>query len=697
MKRARAACLASSLALGVAHAEDIDIFTAGAGSAIKPNVVILLDNSSNWSATLGANPCDASTTKFAAEICALSQLALGLDDNLRLGLMMFAETGENGGYIRFGARDMSAQNKAAFSAMVQNFVSQGSGSDSSGSNQPYGKAMFEAFKYFGGNSSPAHASDDIAGSPVDSTHFGIAAYAGWTTDIGGDLGARRRDYPSNTSGGTGQVTGNRAAVKYGADSNAAFANQSTRTYTPPGSNACKNFVIVISNGNPGTGGDAGGTATAQQLLMNVGGSAVQIPSNANPVHASLLDEYARFLNQTDVGSMTGQQKVITYAIAVYQPGNNGSIGNSDQQMINLMKSTAQAGGGKYFAATNAAEVRQSILDILNEVQAINSVFVSASLPASLNAQGAYLNQIYMGMFRPDAGASPRWLGNLKQYKITQNAAGALFLSDSVETPNAINPATGFISPSAKSYWSAPSSAWVNNPSGIPPSASDFPDGEVVEKGGSAQQARTTYAAAQAGRRMFTCPTGGCDAGALGTSFDNTTISGAAAQATFNVASAAELTLLVNWIRGSDNVNGAPCNPAVTGCTWNSAELGPGWSTTVKPSIHGDVLHSRPVVLNYPGLGPYVFYGANDGALRATKGGRLATDGDESWSFIAPEFYGKFRRLRNQSPDLRVPGTPSGIVPTPLPKTISSTAPSAPTRARTSERNTSSRPRDAAAP
>jgi len=166
----RVVLLASLLLAGEAGAEDIDIFTAGAGSSIKPNVLIILDSSSNWSATLGANSCNANTTKFGAEICALSQVALGLNDNVRLGLMMFAETGENGGYVRFGARDMNAQNRAAFSDMVLNFVQQGTGSDNSGSNQPYGKAMFEAFKYFGGYTSPAHVGDDVLGPLPRQSH-----------------------------------------------------------------------------------------------------------------------------------------------------------------------------------------------------------------------------------------------------------------------------------------------------------------------------------------------------------------------------------------------------------------------------------------------------------------------------------------------------------------------------------------------
>jgi type IV pilus assembly protein PilY1 len=73
----------------------------------------------------------------------------------------------------------------------------------------------------------------------------------------------------------------------------------------------------------------------------------------------------------------------------------------------------------------------------------------------------------------------------------------------------------------------------------------------------------------------------------------------------------------------------------------------------------------------------VFYGANDGALHAVKGGQNAvTDGVEVWSFVAPEFYSglvtpgsynKYTRLRSGIPVLQLPSTPPGILPTPQEK------------------------------
>ena len=657
-----------------AFAEDIDIFTAGAGTTSKPNVLIILDNSSNWSAAFGANTCNtgnmAASTKFASEMCALKNVIGGLDANVRVGLMMFPESGINGGYVRYAIRDMTPQNKTAFQDMVSNFVNNGVGTDNSGSNQPYGKVMFEAFKYFGGGT----------GSPQSSTAYGPIALAG-----GASNNATRRDYAGNTSGGATQATGNRAAAKYGADGNNAFTSSSSNTYVNPITDNCaKNFIVFISNGNPSVAGDSG-SPDAATLLRNIGGdpsAAARVKTGGVEVHASLMDEFARHLNSIDVSANPDTQKIITYTIAVYPPGTPNT---QDQSMIKLMKSAANVGGGKYFAATQASDVSNALLTILNEVQAVNSVFVSASLPVSVNTQGTFLNQVYMGLFRPDGSGSPKWLGNVKQYKFKlDSVTGDLSLADSTGA-TAVNPATGFISPSAVSFWTAPSTFWTNNLTGIPPSASDKPDGDVVEKGGAAYVQRAANLTTQANRRLYTCPSGTCPTAGFSASEElkNANITFASHGAAFGAASATDLTMLVNWIRGEDNASGAtlaplatgtvPCDTSNVACLWSSAESGPGWPNTVRPSIHGDVLHSRPVVLNFvakgsnTAVGPHMFYAANDGVLRGVKGGQTVTDGSELWGFMPPEFYGKYRRLRYATPELRTPGTPPGLIALTAPK------------------------------
>ena len=72
-------------------------------------------------------------------------------------------------------------------------------------------------------------------------------------------------------------------------------------------------------------------------------------------------------------------------------------------------------------------IRSTILQVFppdhlrGRVQAVNSVFASASLPLSADNSGAYTDQIYMGVFRPDGQGNARWLGNLKQYKFAVDA------------------------------------------------------------------------------------------------------------------------------------------------------------------------------------------------------------------------------------------------------------------------------------
>src|SRR5205085_8154900 len=69
---------------------------------------------------------------------------------------------------------------------------------------------------------------------------------------------------------------------------------------------------------------------------------------------------------------------------------------------------------------------------------------------------------------------------------------------------------------------------------------------------------------------------------------------------------------------------------------------------------GDVLHSRPVALNFAGR-VVAFYGSNEGMLRAVEGKQTGTGaGEELWAFFAPEFLKQQNRLRTQSPPVVLP-------------------------------------------
>ncbi|MDX1654250.1 MAG: PilC/PilY family type IV pilus protein, partial [Candidatus Competibacteraceae bacterium] len=101
-----------------------------------------------------------------------------------------------------------------------------------------------------------------------------------------------------------------------------------------------------------------------------------------------------------------------------------------------------------------------------------------------------------------------------------------------------------------------------------------------------------------------------------------------------VADATERGLLIDWVRGADDLD----------------ENLDGYRSDVRPSLHGDVLHSRPAVINYNRGGEdkdvVVFYGANDGVFHAALGGLEAGDGRELWGFVPSEFFPQLKTLWN---------------------------------------------------
>jgi len=252
------------------------------------------------------------------------------------------------------------------------------------------------------------------------------------------------------------------------------------------------------------------------------------------------------------------------------------------------------------------------------------------------------------MFRPEK--SPRWFGNLKQYQfradvdLAGNIVG-LTLADK-DNKAAINSQNGFVSPCAKSFWTPtdPDSYWANAQSGscVTPGskASNSPDGEVVEKGAAAFKLRGIT---PADRSVKTCADDACTGGLV--SFDTTTGPSATA------LGVADKDSLINWVRGLNTDN----------------ELAKGTSV-MRPSVHGDVVHSRPLAINYgTDAAPQVvvFYGGNDGMLRAVNGNRdgglpinnvtAMVPGMELWSFVAPEHFDKLKRLKSNAPDVLFTG------------------------------------------
>ncbi|HET9384893.1 MAG TPA: hypothetical protein VFO67_07075, partial [Gemmatimonadales bacterium] len=461
--------MGASIALAVFDPvnDDTDIFLASpTNPAERPNVLFVLDNTANWN------------NAFTNERAALAQVVNGLTGQFNLGLMLFPETGGgndnvDGGFVRFHVRQMDQTNRTALSTLISNLDI----NTDKGNNATIGLALYEAYLYFAGKTS-------------------IASH-----------GKVKTDKDATTDPVLSPLTGH-----------ALPAGTSPGLYRTPLADGCqRSFIIYISNGPANENADARADLEAK-LGVLTGAAPSVIGISPSGFQANWADEMAKFMANADVlatsGSLPnsdGVQNVYTYVIEVDPSTDSSGPGPG---MTALMKSVAVNGKGQYYGVSSGAlgtSIVEALNSILIDVQAVNSVFASTTLPVSVNVRGTNLNQVYIGVFRPDQNKSPRWLGNLKMYNLALNSAtGAVYLADAVNDPPphasppptgnpAENTSTGFVSQSSPSFWTETSSYWgfrdasQNGPGG----PSDLPDGDLVEKGGAAQQLRIAFAGAEA--------------------------------------------------------------------------------------------------------------------------------------------------------------------------------------------------------
>jgi type IV pilus assembly protein PilY1 len=591
----------------IASAEDIDLFLGTPpGTTEVPNVLIILDNTANWN-----TPFD---NEKAALISVFNSLPI---DKFRVGLMMFTETGNpnnnvDGGYVRAAIRLMDATNKPRYSNLINGLNK----NDDKSNGGKAGLTMAEAYYYFKG-AAPRSGNNKV-----------------------------KTDYTGNTASGA-YLANSRAVWELPGNALPSFTGT---PYNSPVIEGCaKNFIIYISNG--AVQDNNSDISTATTLLSNAGGNTTTIPISPSGSQNNVADEWARFMKSSPLG-------ITTYTVDVNKVTNGQGPG-----WTALLKSMANVSGGKYFdvsSANNAgAEISAALNKIFTEILAVNSVFASASLPTTANTQNKYLNQVYIGVFRPDADAYPRWPGNLKQYRIGASN-DSLDLLDA-DGQIATNSTTGFITECARSYWtpSTVDTYWSFKPQGdclavANSSISNYPDGNIVEKGAQAYLLRSSST-----RNVKTCSPTFASCTSL-TNFD--TSNAAITQALLN-SGGSDRDTLINWARGVDNAD----------------ENLNGNLTEFRPSIHGDVIHGRPTILNYgtdDAPQTVVYYGGNDGILRAVNGNRdgisapLFTSnpgndpGEELWSFVPPEHYSNIKRLRDNTTQISFPGNTSGTLPKP---------------------------------
>jgi len=605
-------------------AEDIDLFTtAVSGTAAAPNVLILLDNSPNWSRSSQHWPDNGGiqgTAEAKAIIAALNTLS-GAGMPMNIGLAMLSDyagnttngatPGTGGGYIRFGSRDITQPANLTALDNILNYISNNVTSPSeklSGMNQKDESAGFyEIYKYLA--SKPAY-SGIISQNP-------------------------EVDVPGNTNTETGAGQG----------LTSGFAIATDNDYMSPitSTNCGRTYIIYISNNANNTG--SSGLSSYQSWIADAAPALTPI-YGTNQLNA-WTDEWTHFLYSHGVpvpGTTNITRPVVTYVLDAYYSQQN-------LQYSYLLQAAAKVGGGKYFHVGSESDITSALLNILAEIQGVNSTFASAALPVNTTNRSQNQNEVFIPMFRPDSGDAPRWMGNLKEYQLIKSN-GLVELGDVAGNP-AINTLTGYPQDCATSFWTTDSGSYWSNYFEIPvPKGncyntsndpySDSPDGPIVEKGGVAEVIRkgnnppttNTNPTWAVNRNIYTLS---------GSTLTN-----------FTTTSSGLSQTLVNYIDGMD----------VNNENNNFDTSGNPITTDTRPTLHGDSIHSRPMPIDYGGTtGVITYYGSNDGMFRAIS----ASDGHELWAFVAPEHYSKLQRLYDNSPLIYYPGMPAGITPTPTPK------------------------------
>jgi len=356
----------------------------------------------------------------------------------------------------------------------------------------------------------------------------------------------------------------------------AVSGTGNKIYESPIKFTCqKNFNIYLSDGEATVDGDADGLIQAIPGFLATVGSCVD----------NCLDELAQFMHEQDVYDLLDDdQTVATYTV--------GFAIDHD-----LLKSTANKGGAKYYTADNASELAEVFNKIIAEILSVNTTFSSPAVSINAFNRTTHRQDLYFTLFKPAVG--PHWNGNLKRFKLVFNGDHLPEIRD-YEDKLAINEITGFFHDSAYSWWTDTSGA---------------PDGGEVALGG---------AAGQIGARKVYTYTGtpapvNVDLSSGSNSFHEN--NGALTKDLLDIAAEddAYRIRLIQWARGIDVYDDDADN-----------------DKTDPRQLMGDPLHAEPALVQYggteanPDITSYV--ATNDGVLHAID----TTTGKEIFSFIPQE-------------------------------------------------------------
>ncbi|MEJ2700099.1 MAG: PilC/PilY family type IV pilus protein, partial [Desulfuromonadales bacterium] len=384
-----------------------------------------------------------------------------------------------------------------------------------------------------------------------------------------------------------------------------------------------NYVILItnglSNGDSGSSSDLGAIGDYDQDGYP--------NESVYGLGSHYLDDVARYLNKPENNFGITVDTVLAF-----------------QSEDDLVHHAATMGGGKFYNVYNEEELEKALHDLLASiVLEADTAFVAPVVPTNPENRTFSGQRVYLGFFYPKT--QQEWYGNLKKFGInTQNEivdkngdkATCPDTSDNYCSSNEIP--DGNFRLDRTSYWTASA------------------DGGLVQEGGAGKAllGRTTP------RNIYTY-TGTTDknlsdaANAFSTTNTTNLTSGM-----LGVADDTEKDKLINYVYGKEAY--APTSD-MNGNTIPDNQENREW-------IMGDILHSKPLVVNYnafsysnentcPDADPnasiktVIYVGGNDGMLHAFRD----RDGKELWGFIPPGLLPKLKDLTGAAHSIFVDASP----------------------------------------
>ncbi len=330
----------------------------------------------------------------------------------------------------------------------------------------------------------------------------------------------------------------------------------------------KNHVILLTDGQP-----TSDQAANDDVRAHI--SSMSLPSGLNPAcsgNGDCLDELAYWMKNTDhSGGYVGNQDITTYTIGGFDLADG----------VELLKRTANWGGGRYYEANDTAGLTDALDSIFLDILATDSTFTAPAVSVNAFNASEHRDDLFYALFRP--ADNVKWGGNLKKYRLTSEG---IVVGNGSESP-AISETTGFFNDGVFDYW---------NDSGVP-------DGKNVALGGTANKMQNP-----ASRKVYTEDS----ASFLGsyTAF--------ATQESFGMTddTAADFVNVRQWSIGLDVDD----------------QNGDGSITDSRKSI-GDPLHSEPVIITYGGTDDApdstIYFGTNEGFIHAID----TETGQEEFAFI----------------------------------------------------------------